>query len=484
MIRYFLDILNFNEEVNKLSSNKNISKMSSHHPERHFNIGVFFFFIIFIYLGFNIVTYFTTNTMAVYEVGQGTIATNHVYQGLILRDESIVFSTRNGYVNYYFKNGTKAAVNDTVYSVDTNGAVSKRITKAATDGSTLNKAMLKNIADEILLFRNYYHSNDYEMVSSFYDSLSSELTQTLNMNALNSLSKVVNSAEAKNTFYRNSAGEAGIIVYYTDGYENTTPDNFTSAQMSQATYTKKVLDDQTQVKTGDPVYKRINSEEWNLLIEVSDVTAKQLSDSKNIKIRICKDDFTLNVPFSIFKNDGKYYLNLMLKTAMIRYVDERFLDVELVISEDFGLKIPKSAITSKQFYTIPKKYFMQGESNHKTLLVERRDEQNNILTTELEKPTIYYETEKFYYVDDEFVQAGDSLIRADSVDAYIVGTDVDSLVGVYNINKGYAVFKQINILSQNDDYAIVETKTPYGLSLYDHIALNGSKVKENQLMKD
>ena len=61
---------------------------------------------------------------------------------------------------------------------------------------------------------------------------------------------------------------------------------------------------------------------------------------------------------------------------------------------------------------------------------------------------------------------------------------MDELIGVYNINKGYAVFKQINIMSQNEDYAIVETKTSYGLSLYDHIALNGSKVKENQLMRD
>lgn len=61
-----------------------------------------------------------------------------------------------------------------------------------------------------------------------------------------------------------------------------------------------------------------------------------------------------------------------------------------------------------------------------------------------------------------------------------IGTDTDELTGVYNINKGYAVFKQINILSQNDDYTIVETGTTYGVALYDHIALDGSSVVENQ----
>ena len=51
------------------------------------------------------------------------------------------------------------------------------------------------------------------------------------------------------------------------------------------------------------------------------------------------------------------------------------------------------------------------------------------------------------------------------------------------INKGYAVFKQINKLSENDNYTIVESKTSFGISLYDHIALDGSAVKENQTIR-
>ena len=68
----------------------------------------------------------------------------------------------------------------------------------------------------------------------------------------------------------------------------------------------------------------------------------------------------------------------------------------------------------------------------------------------------------------------------DKASTYRVGTDKDKLTGVYNINKGYAVFKQIKVLASNDDYTIVEAKTPYGISLYDHIALDGKSVKENQ----
>ena len=85
-------------------------------------------------------------------------------------------------------------------------------------------------------------------------------------------------------------------------------------------------------------------------------------------------------------------------------------------------------------------------------------------------------------MDEQDVSAGDVIVLNDTSSTYVIGTDKESLVGVYNINKGYAVFKQINIISQNDDYAIVDTKTAYGISLYDHIALNGDSVHENDII--
>ena len=168
---------------------------------------------------------------------------------------------------------------------------------------------------------------------------------------------------------------------------------------------------------------------------------------------------------------------------MIRYVNDRFVDIELIISEDSGLKIPNSAITSKEFFTIPKEYFtLGGDSSDPGLLIQRQDDKKKDTSVELVTPTIYYETDAYYYIDNESVTAGDHIWKSDSTSTYTIGQDVDSLIGVYNINKGYAVFKQINIISQNETYAIVETKTAYGIALYDHIALDGSKVKEDQLI--
>ena len=54
-----------------------------------------------------------------------------------------------------------------------------------------------------------------------------------------------------------------------------------------------------------PAYKRIDSEKWNILLPVSEDMAKQLKDNEYIKIRFCKDDFTLTVPYSLTKKRRK-----------------------------------------------------------------------------------------------------------------------------------------------------------------------------------
>ena len=50
------------------------------------------------------------------------------------------------------------------------------------------------------------------------------------------------------------------------------------------------------------------------------------------------------------------------------------------------------------------------------------------------------------------------------------------------INKGYADFKQIIILYQNDEYSIVKSNTNYGLNVYDYIVLDASTVNDNEFI--
>ena len=103
------------------------------------------------------------------------------------------------------------------------------------------------------------------------------------------------------------------------------------------------------------------------------------------------------------------------------------------------------------------------------------------VSTEFVPTTIYNSTETDYYVDDSSLKIGDYIIKPDSNDKYPISKKA-TLIGVYNINKGYADFKQIIILYQNTEYAIVQSNTQYGLSVYDYIVLDASTVSENDFV--
>ena len=47
---------------------------------------------------------------------------------------------------------------------------------------------------------------------------------------------------------------------------------------------------------------------------------------------------------------------------------------------------------------------------------------------------------------------------------------------------GYAVFKRIEPLYKDDEYCIVKKGTEYGLSSYDHIALDSSTAIEQAII--
>ena len=458
----------------------NNDKIIKYNRQFNLNIGMVIFCVIIVYMIFHIFTYLTSSSIAEYQVSQGTIATNNIYRGLIIRDETVAYAEQSGYINYYVSDGSKVSVNDVIYSIDTTGDVSSQITSAVEDGSLLDKESITDFANEINSFAQSYNSSDFSSVSLFKEQLSSSLTQTLSQNALSSLSDAVGTAEQNATFYKYTSSQPGIISYRIDGYEGLTVSDFSKEDLTSTSYSSRDLDKNTEINQLDPVYKRINSDTWNIIIEISDSLAEELNDGSYIKIKFCEDDYTCNAAYQIIKREESYFLNLELKNSMIRYINDRYTEIELVLNSETGLKIPNSAITSKEFFKVPISYFTLGaDSNDPCLLIKSDKDDGQV---KLVTPTIYFETDDYYYIDSEDVNEGDVVMLNDSSSTYTIGTDKEALTGVYNINKGYAVFKQISIISQNDDYTIVDPKTAYGISLYDHIALDGDSVHENDII--
>ncbi|MBR1693224.1 MAG: hypothetical protein IJ711_10710, partial [Lachnospiraceae bacterium] len=135
-----------------------------------------------------------------------------------------------------------------------------------------------------------------------------------------------------------------------------------------------------------------------------------------------------------------------------------------------------------EFYLIPKEYAQVGPKGELNGFLRETYDENGNVSSELVEASIYSESETDYYVDTSSLRIGDYIIMENSQNKYPV-SKVGTLIGVYNMDKGYADFKEITVLYSNEEYSIVKSNTQYGLAVYDHIVLDASSVQEDDFLK-
>ena len=165
---------------------------------------------------------------------------------------------------------------------------------------------------------------------------------------------------------------------------------------------------------------------------------------------------------------------------MVTFCADRFIDIELITSDRQGLKVPNTAIIESYFFLVPKEFVTTGRGGDKGVLKQTYAEDGSMSTSFIYAPP-YSEAEGEYYLDESVLKAGDVLVKPDSTDTYTLSRQ-DKLIGVYNINKGYADFRIIDILYSGDEYSIVDPNTTYGLSEYDYIVLDAQNISPDQFI--
>ncbi len=170
---------------------------------------------------------------------------------------------------------------------------------------------------------------------------------------------------------------------------------------------------------------------------------------------------------------------------MAAFINERFLDIELVLDDEKGLKVANSAIIEKEFYIVDENFVIYDANNNIYYIIMNGYDETGQAITIRKEITIYShdEDKHSYYIDSSIVSAGDVLHMENSQEVFVV-KERGTLTGVYNINKGYADFKEITILSQNDEYSIIKPNSTYGLRVYDYIALKADTVSDDQFINE
>ena len=100
---------------------KKKSKILRYRHPLNINVGMIIFAIIFVYLVFSVYTYMKKEKVQFYEIVEGNIVNDRQYTGIILRDERVESTDRAGYINYYIREGKRAAIGTRIYSIDETG---------------------------------------------------------------------------------------------------------------------------------------------------------------------------------------------------------------------------------------------------------------------------------------------------------------------------------------------------------------------------
>ena len=472
---------------------------------RPMNIGVVFFGFIAVYLIVCVYMFFNSTHISGYEVIAGNLAADYHYTGIALRTEQVFQSEKAGYISYYAREDEKVSVNSAVYTVDESGRMAQALKDSAGELS-LSEEDYNQIRSEIAVYMSNASDMNFSEVYDFKTGINATILDLMNQNMIAQLDSA---EESGGIFARYNAGTSGVVEYYVDGFENASLESLSSSWFDQEAYERTNLRTEELVGQGEPVYKLITEETWKLVFPLDEEMETYLLDkirenqktaedgtviqnTTYIKIRMDKDKEELWPSVTVEYREGKAYGVLDFVNSMIRYANDRFLTFEVLIEETRGLKIPKTAVTEKEFFVIDKNYVTTSGSNNNMGVMKQTVGEDGSSQAEFVNCTIYYQDEEYAYVDpkeenfstsEKLRQSCDMLIRTDSAEYYQVGQTA-KLKGVYNINKGYTVFRQIQILYENEEYCIVKEGTSYGLSVYDHIVLNADTVNEDEVIYD
>ena len=435
------------------------------------NIGTFIFGLLFIYMVISLILYITADHIESYMVTAGPLAQNQTYTALALREETVVSSDASGYITYYARPNTKVSKSGIIYTIGSNpgNIPEEQLTESDYSRIRSSLASFASSYDAGAFHETYTYKYELEGIIQQYAGLSGTGNSAVTLNG--------------ETVYTSPAD--GVVVYSMDGYENLNIEDICMDWFDKENYQFTSLQTSEKISAGDSIYKLVTNESWSILIPITSEQVVQLANRSTIRVKFLKDDATQVGKFTILTDEaGLFYAKITFSNGMIRYANERFLNVELVTNLKSGLKIPLSSIVTKDFFVIPKDFVSYDGENGKAgfNLVTNTDKEGNKSVTFV-RATIYQEDEEFYYVDTGTFDDGDVIVKPNSQSTYTL-SDKKALEGVFCINKGYAVFRKIIIIEQNDEYCIVETGTDYGISQFDYIVRNGDSVKEDDILYD
>ncbi len=445
------------------------------------NIGIIIFLILFLYMCFSVYTYLSRDKVSFYEVKEGSMARNTQHTGIILREEAVQYSEHTGYVSFFTGSGKRVSVGTEVYSLDETGAMTEYLKSSSTGSGSLSDENVHKIRKELSAFSSSCRDDAFYQVYDAKTSLNSALLEYASGDMAENLEEAM--AASGISYSRVYAPYTGVVSFDIDGFEERTPDSLVAEDFDKSGYSVVHLRSGQLVENRRPVYKIVTSEVWNIVFPLAEGEKEEYADLSYMKVALKGSGIEAAGAYEQYTGkDGNPYGRLTFDKYAADFVDERFISFDIEGREQTGLKIPKSAVVQKAFYVIPRAYYTEDAEGNGGFYKEIYTEEGTKL--QFAVPGIYASDDTQFLIDvndTSPIRVGDFVTMPDGSERYKISSTV-MLDGVYNINKGYTVFRQIDVLDSNDEYYTVRKNQKYGLSVYDHILFDPTGFSEGDFI--
>ncbi|MCR5104091.1 MAG: hypothetical protein K6B68_06505 [Eubacterium sp.] len=447
------------------------------------------FFIILIYVVASIIKSVSKDPITTYKVSSSNINNNIKCTAIALRNELQINSSKSGYLIYFVRDGDKVQKGSPVCTVDETGNVISAI-KAAGDNDEGNElftnADYTNIRNAIDSYKSSYSDVNFSNLYNFKSEIESKVMELSSEVMIKEINK--GGAAVSSTLENIKSTESGVITYYTDGYEKKTPETLSVDDFDQTSYKKESLKTGDIMDSGSVVFKIVADENWHVVCMLSPEQAEKLKKEQNLRFVINGSPNDITASYTLNQSGDVYFANIPLNKYMVDYIDDRFLNVEIILDKYEGLKVPNSSILEKETYKIPVGYVKEDkESSTHSVTVQRFDEKSTAGDASDKSVMkdinlkIYRSDEDYYYVEKNSFFDTDILFSPDQREnTPVLSLEREKMQGVYVANAGIADFTEVEVVMSQDEFTIL--KDDGYLKEFDNVVLDCSQVNENQTL--
>ncbi len=452
--------------------------------KRNLNLRVVVFFVIFIYMCVHLVTYIFKSSINVYEVKAGKVVDTLTLNGLVVREEELVKSNGDGYITFFSPDQSKVYNGEIVYTLDEDGRIKEYISEQIASKKKVKKKNMKAVAGIVEDFQDHYDQADFGEVYNVKQKLDNAVFNTNEEYIQKALIKYQQEEEGSEQAYQvGTSKKSGILTLTVDDFTKTNPNKVTVDDLKKDSYKQSRLMPNALVKKGDVIYRMVTSENWYMVVKLTKNQYEELKNRSTVKVTFGQNNIKCNAGIETKKVGRNYLASLTFNKYMIRFINDRYLGIELSLDEDSGFKIPKSSVKMEEFYKIPKSYLTKGgNSNAYTLLAKGPKEEK---ASTLEGISFYYyaDSTDFVFVRKKDIAKNTTIFKTADRDSKqrILSDTVEKEV-VFCVNSGYAEMRIVDVIGKEENYYLIKSNTSNGVGLADHIAENYKEVNENRII--